>query len=156
MRKGKRLAIDVGTVRFGLAVCDAEGILASPLPVLERSPKVSDSVLALLRVADEQGAFEIYVGEPISLDGSATSSTNDARIIAQELARESIVAVRLIDERFTTVSAASKLRAAGVDSKRARTLIDSASAVEILENALQTERSTRKIPGQLVGDSVGA
>lgn len=150
------MAIDVGTVRLGLAVCDSEGILASPLPVLKRTPQLSESVSSLLEVAAEYGVFELYVGEPVSLSGSATASTGDAVMVAQELAMMCQIPVRLIDERLTTVSAATKLRDAGFDSRNSKTLIDSASAVEILESALHSERLTGKIPGRLVGDSVGA
>lgn len=150
------MAIDVGTVRLGLAVSDYEGILATPLPVLVRASEVSDTVASLMIFAKEHEVIEIYVGEPMSLSGSTTPSTADARQLAQELSKQSKVPVRLIDERFTTVTATSKLRAAGVNSRDAKSLIDSASAVEILENALHTEKITGKVPGQLVGDSVGA
>lgn len=156
MRKGRRIAIDVGTVRIGLAVSDDQGILASPLPFTTRSSEVSATVMKLVDVAQKYEAIEIYVGEPIALDGLVTQSTVDARGVAQDLAKMSNIPVRLIDERFTTVSASSKLRDAGVNSKDAKSLIDSASAVEILENALHIERRTGRLPGQLVGDSVGA
>jgi putative Holliday junction resolvase len=62
----------------------------------------------------------------------------------------------MIDERFTTVTAAAKLRAAGINSRDSKSIIDSASAVEILESALSLEKSSGIAPGQLVGDHVGA
>ena len=46
----------------------------------------------------------------------------------------------LVDERLSTVTAARKLRESGVDSKSAKSLIDAAAAVAILEQGLANER----------------
>jgi putative Holliday junction resolvase len=149
MRKGKRLAIDVGSVRIGLATCDPDGILSSPIAALSRSESSSESVQAIVNLVSELNVIEVLVGDPISLSGSTTSSTRDARQLAAEIASAISVPVRLVDERLTTVSAQAKLRQTGINSRDAKHLIDSASAVEILEQALNTERSTGKAPGEL-------
>jgi putative Holliday junction resolvase len=149
MRKGKRLAIDVGSVRIGLATCDPDGILSSPIAALSRSESSSESVQAIVNLVSELNVIEVLVGDPISLSGSTTSSTRDARQLAAEIASAISVPVRLVDERLTTVSAQAKLRQTGFNSRDAKHLIDSASAVEILEQALNTERSTGKAPGVL-------
>jgi putative Holliday junction resolvase len=149
MRKGKRLAIDVGSVRIGLATCDSDGILSSPIAALSRSESSSESVQAIVNLVSELNVIEVLVGDPISLSGSTTSSTRDARQLAAEIASAISVPVRLVDERLTTVSAQAKLRQTGINSRDAKHLIDSASAVEILEQALNTERSTGKAPGVL-------
>lgn len=62
----------------------------------------------------------------------------------------------MVDERLTTVSAAAKLRSAGVNSMDAKAHIDSASAVEILEMALRLERSSGKEPGIRIGSLNGS
>lgn len=155
MRKGKRLALDVGTVRIGLASCDADGILSSPLPAIKRTSANSDVVGQIQNLVAELGIFEVIVGDPISLAGTVTSSTSDARFFALEIAAAITIPVRLVDERLTTVSAQAKLRQAGKDSREARAFIDSASAVEILEQALNTERSSGMAPGYLSGELNG-
>jgi putative Holliday junction resolvase len=109
-----------------------------------------------MNLAVHHEVFEVYVGEPISLSGADTESTTDARLLASELAGSLSVPVRLVDERLTTVTAASKLRAAGLNAKSSKSIIDSASAVEILELALDFERKSGLVPGSLVGDSVGS
>ena len=152
MRKGKRLGIDVGSVRIGLASCDADGILASPLPALGRSSSDDAVSVDIKNLAEELDVIEVVVGDPISMSGKITNSTSDARKLALEIAAVITVPVRLVDERLTTVSAQMKLRQSGKDSREAKTLIDSASAVEILEHALATERLTGNAPGVLVGD----
>jgi putative Holliday junction resolvase len=156
MRYGRRLALDVGKARIGVAICDPEGILASPLEAISRSESVLDTISSIVSIINIHEVMEIYIGDPLSLSGETTASTNDARLVARELAKGAQVAVRLVDERLTTVAAASKLRAAGHNAKTSKALIDSASAVEILESALNFEKSSGSAPGELVGDPVGA
>ena len=156
MRIGRRLAVDVGRVRLGIALCDQEGILASPLEAVSRSLVLSETISSLANLVDVHDVIEVYVGDPLSLSGKETDSTSDARSLAAELSQAISIPVRLIDERFTTVTAATKLRASGISAKESKSIIDSASAVEILESALSFEKSSGVSPGILVGDSVGA
>jgi putative Holliday junction resolvase len=153
MEKGRRLAIDVGTVRIGLAVCDPEGILSSPIPALGRSEVLAETLQAICQLVEEYSAIEVYVGDPISLSGGQSPSTKDARDFAGKLAALISVPVRLVDERLTTVTASAKLRSSGKDARQSRSLIDSSSAVEILEQALATLRVSGKAPGQMVEGS---
>jgi putative Holliday junction resolvase len=156
MRIGRRLAVDVGRVRLGIALCDQEGILASPLDAVTRSAELSETISSLANLVDTHGVIEVYVGDPLSLSGKETDSTSDARSVAAELSQSISIPVRLIDERLTTVTAATKLRASGISAKDSKSIIDSASAVEILESALSFEKNSGVAPGVLVGDSVGA
>ncbi len=152
MKKGRRLAIDVGKVRIGLALCDIEGILATPLSPIARSLPDDDSLKEIVSIADENQVIELYVGDPISLSGGTTASTQDARDFAEKLADSISIPVRLVDERLTTVTASSKLRLSGKDSRESKSLIDSASAVEILEQVLRTLKSSQVAPGRLTGE----
>ena len=156
MRIGRRLAVDVGRVRLGIALCDQEGILASPLDAVTRSAELSETISSLANLVDTHGVIEVYVGDPLSLSGKETDSTSDARSVAAEISQSISIPVRLIDERLTTVTAATKLRASGISAKDSKSIIDSASAVEILESALRIEKRSGVAPGVLVGDSVGA
>ena len=156
MRIGRRLAVDVGRVRLGIALCDQEGILASPLDAVTRSAELSETISSLANLVETHGVIEVYVGDPLSLSGKETDSTSDARYVAAELSQSISIPVRLIDERLTTVTAATKLRASGISAKDSKSIIDSASAVEILESALRIEKRSGVAPGVLVGDSVGA
>ena len=153
MEKGRRLAIDVGSVRIGLAICDPDGILSSPIPALGRSNELMDTLQLVSELVAENSVIEVYVGDPISLSGGQSASTRVAREFAEKLAAQISVPIRLVDERLTTVTASAKLRISGKDAKQSRSLIDSASAVEILEQALATIRVSGKAPGQLVEGS---
>jgi putative Holliday junction resolvase len=153
MEKGRRLAIDVGTVRIGLAMCDPDGILSSPLAALARSQDLSETLQIVSDLVTEHNAIEVYVGDPISLSGGQSASTRDAREFAEKLADLISAPIRLVDERLTTVTASAKLRVSGKDARQSKSLIDSASAVEILEQALATLRVSGKAPGRQVEGS---
>jgi len=137
---GRVLGVDVGTVRVGLAMSDATGTLASPLETLKRAKDRSDlDRLAALVVEHE--VTEVVVGEPVHLSGASGASAQDAADYAQELAdRIPDVPVILIDERLSTVTAASHLREGGIDSRKQRAVIDQAAAVVILQQFLDSRR----------------
>jgi putative Holliday junction resolvase len=142
--------LDVGQARIGIAICDPEGILAVPLEAIARLSD-DETLEALSITLTDFEIIEFYVGDPISLSGKQTASTNDAREFAASLAKQFSVPVRLVDERLTTVSAAARLRESGKNAKSSKALIDSASAVVILEAALRTESLTGEPAGLLVG-----
>ncbi len=135
------LAVDFGSQRIGLAV--SEGQLVIPLDPL---PSDISSAKQIADICKDRQISKLLVGLPLSLSGNRTRSTELAISFAQELASESNIEVRLIDERLTTVSAASKLRESGRDSRTAKNLVDSQSAAEILESALNQIRLGRN-PG---------
>ena len=139
--RGRVLGVDVGTVRVGLALSDATGTLASPLETLRRAKDKADlDRLAALVVEHE--VAEVVVGEPVHLSGAAGASAQDAADYAQELAdRIPEVPVNLIDERLSTVTAASHLREGGIDSRRQRAVIDQAAAVVILQQYLDSRQA---------------
>lgn len=154
MRFGTRLAVDVGSTRIGVARCDPDGLLASPLATIRRSPGDLDSLASL---AADEDAIEVIVGLPTGLSGREGAAAAQARAFAEALAaRLAPVPVRLVDERFTTVIAHDALRRGGRGSRARRPLVDQAAAALILQGALDTERTTGKPAGELVGSAAGA
>ena len=147
MRPGVRVACDVGTVRVGVSRSDATGMLAVPLPAIPAGPDSAGSVLAVL---SEWDAIEVFVGLPLHMSGDEGLSARMARTWAAQLAELAPVPVRLIDERLSTVQALRGLRATGRSTRESRSLIDSASAVVVLQAALEAERVNGLPPGELV------
>ncbi len=150
MRTGVRLAVDVGSVRVGVARSDPGGILASPLTVVRSGPGGLDVLSTLAASAD---AIEVVVGLPTSLSGREGAAAAAARSFAAELAGLAPIPVRLVDERFTTTQAHDALRRGGQDSRARRGTVDAAAAAVLLQAALDTERATGRPPGQLVTSS---
>ena len=154
-RRGVRLGVDVGSVRVGLAACDADGILASPVATLDRDAKTNHDVRLVVDEALERGAVQVFVGLPRSLNGAETASAAMARafagILADALATGGAECeVRLVDERFSTVEAHRNLRSAGLSTRDHRKVVDQVAAVGILEHALSLLKSGVGTVGELV------
>jgi putative Holliday junction resolvase len=148
LRAGIRLAVDVGSVRIGVARCDPDGLIASPLATVARGRGDIERIAELTAAA---GAVEVVVGLPATLAGRAGSAAADARSFAGALAdRLAPVPVRLVDERFTTVIAQQKLRQRGQNSRGMRSVVDQAAAALLLQSALDGERASGRPPGELV------
>jgi putative holliday junction resolvase len=152
VRAGRRIAVDVGDVRIGLATCDPAGLIATPLETVAAG---DGDLREIRRHVAEQEAVEVVVGLPRSLAGGEGPAAAKARRFAAGLVEElagagAAVPVRLVDERLSTVTAESQLRAGGRQRNRRRAVVDQAAAVVILQNALDTERSTGRAPGEPV------
>jgi putative Holliday junction resolvase len=156
MRPGIRLGIDVGSVRVGLARSDRDGILATPLETVQvtlNSPKHFERIVSIVR---EFEVVEVIIGLPRSLSGREGSAADTVRTYAIEVAqRVAPIPVRLVDERLSTVTAHNRLREAGMKGQKRRPIVDQVAAIVILQSALDTERSTGRPPGSLVGPKPG-
>ncbi|HET9858155.1 MAG TPA: Holliday junction resolvase RuvX [Nocardioidaceae bacterium] len=146
MRFGVRVGVDVGDARIGIAQSDPSGMLATPVETVRRGP----GDLARIRaIVEEVSAIEVVVGLPRSLSGGEGPAAAKARAFAAEIATAvEPVIVRLCDERLSTVTAEAVLRGQGKKGQKRRAVVDQAAAVVILQNALDTERSSGTAPGE--------
>jgi putative Holliday junction resolvase len=153
MRHGVRLGIDPGDARIGVARSDPTGFLATPLETVRRG---KGDLARIARLVREEEVVEVVVGLPRSLSGGEGPAAAKSREFAARLAaRIAPVAVRLQDERLTTVSAEAMLRDRGKKGAERRAVVDQAAAVLILQHALDSERATGRPPGELVeGENV--
>ncbi|MCH6196008.1 Holliday junction resolvase RuvX [Corynebacterium mastitidis] len=142
---GRRVGIDVGTVRIGVSVSDRAAVLATPVETVPRSTGLKDrdqeDIDRLLEIIESYEAVEVVVGLPRDLKGNGSRSVKHAKDIAFRIKRrlrrtDRRVPVRLADERLTTVAATQALQASGVSAKKGRAFIDQAAAVEILQSWL--------------------
>jgi putative Holliday junction resolvase len=138
---GRVLGVDLGSRRIGIALSDPGGVLASPLRVLTRGADHHADHTALAGVVAETGAQVVVVGLPLSLDGRAGPAARAVQEEVAELRRVLPVAVELVDERLTTVTAGRGLRAAGVRARKQRPLVDQAAAAVILQAWLDRSRA---------------
>lgn len=137
----------MGSVRIGVAACDADGLLATPVETVRRGRGDMSRIAAL---ASEYAVIEIVVGLPTSLSGAEGTAAKGARAFAGRLVRRVAVDVRLFDERLTTVSAHAGLRASGVRGRDRKSVVDQAAATILLQAALDAERLTGRPPGEKV------
>lgn len=152
MRPGVRLGVDVGSVRVGVALCDPDALLATPLRTVPRDPNAVSDTSSIAQEARERGVLEIVVGLPRSMDGTERAAAATAREWAVALnERTPGVPVRLVDERLSTVDAQRALHAAGRTARSSRSVIDQQAAAVILQSALDAERLSGNAPGEVVG-----
>jgi putative Holliday junction resolvase len=137
-RLGRRIAFDYGDVRIGVAICDPEGFIATPLEVLQS--KDPNLFIKINELVQEYEPVKFYVGEPKQLSGVKSVAAEKALNFAARLSAKFDIEISMVDERLSTVSASRQLRDAGVDAKNAKALIDSAAAVAILEQGLALDK----------------
>jgi putative Holliday junction resolvase len=120
-RIGRRIAFDHGDVRIGVAICDPDGILATPIATLQsKSPTLKSEITKLL--SGDNGEAVAKVAKFIEF-----------------LTANFDLPITLVDERLSTITAAKQLRESGVNAKEAKSQIDAAAAVAILEQGLANE-----------------
>ena len=139
MQRGRRIAFDYGDVRIGVAICDPDAILSSPLTTLQSKSK--DLFTQIVLILEEHEPIAIFVGRPTLLSGLAGEAVEKVEYFAAELAKYTNIEITFIDERLSTVSAMKNLQSAGVNAKDARKSIDEMAAVAILEQGLAITKS---------------
>jgi putative Holliday junction resolvase len=149
MRLGRRIGIDYGAARIGVACSTVDALISSPLTTVLAGDRAIQELIEVIR---EQSPIEVYVGLPLNLNGDFTKSTSDAIELARGLEDQLTCPVRMVDERMSTRAAQGQLFASGKNSKTSRSLIDAAAASLILEGAIAFEKSTGNIPGKLISE----
>jgi putative Holliday junction resolvase len=143
--RGVRLGVDVGSVRVGVASCDPDGILATPLATVSRdvtqSSDIPSDMAEIARLVREYEAIEVVVGLPINLAGKEGPAAASIRQYVETLKTVvDPVPVLFADERLSTVIATRRLSDRGVRGKRQRAVVDQVAAVEILQSWLDAQR----------------
>lgn len=146
MRHGVRIGVDAGDARIGVSQSDPSGMLATPVETVPRGP---GDLARIKEIVLDRAAIEVVVGLPRSLSGGEGPAAVKVREFARGLATVlDPVPVRLCDERLSTVTAEAALRKQGKKGQKRRAVVDQAAAVVILQNALDTERSSGTAPGE--------
>ncbi|ODT95395.1 MAG: Holliday junction DNA helicase RuvA [Pseudonocardia sp. SCN 72-86] len=139
--RGRRLGIDVGAVRVGVALSDPDCMLATPLvtvarDVREPGDRGGSDLREIAALVAEHNVVQIVIGLPRTLAGAEGPAAQAARAFADDLSSVLDVPVEFSDERLTTVVATRQLRERGVKGKRQRAVVDQAAAVAILQGWL--------------------
>jgi putative Holliday junction resolvase len=136
------VAVDPGQVRIGLAICDAERRLASPLETYTRQDDERDAAF-FKKLVDQEEVGLIVVGLPLHTDGRAGVQAEAARGFAARLEQWTGVPCELFDEGFTTRFAESELWSAGLTHKQRKQRRDKVAAQMLLQSYLDAGRETR-------------
>jgi putative Holliday junction resolvase len=132
------LAVDYGAKRIGLAICDADETIASPLCVIEGQ---KDPVGKIADVVRQEGVGAVVVGLPLNMDDSIGPQARLIFRFAEQLERALDIPVHFQDERLSSFSAENKLAGADVARKKKKKHLDAVAAAEILEAFLEQKNA---------------
>ena len=136
---GRFIALDPGTKRIGVAVCDETQSVCRPLVTIQRTSWKKDLEYVKQLLA-EYDAKALIVGLPYNFDGSESEMTAFARDMADKLKLSLYLPVILQDERASSFEARGRLWAQGKTTKETRH-VDAEAAAVILEDFLDRRRS---------------
>jgi putative Holliday junction resolvase len=132
------LGIDLGEARIGLAISDELGMLAHPLETIH----VKEHAEPLARIAEivaREKIETIILGMPRNMNGTYGPASEKAKIFAEKLKEKTSCAVKLWDERLTSVAAQKSLHESGRNVKQSRAVIDQVAAQMILQGWLDSQ-----------------
>lgn len=132
------LAIDYGTKRTGLAICDAGETIASPLAVLQGQKELLKKITEIVQA---ESVDAIVLGLPLNMTGSESSQTKLVLKFAERLKDHISIPIYLQDERLSSFSAEEKLAPADLTRGKRKKRIDAVAAAEILEAFLEQKRA---------------
>ena len=139
----KILALDIGTVRIGIATSDIMEIIASAYEVYKRK-NPNEDLQHVAKIVQDLSVGEIVIGLPLKMDGTEGQSVEMARQFGEKLAELVSVPVVYQDERLSTVSAERILIESGVRREKRKGKIDSIAATIILQTYLD-KKSNMKV-----------
>ena len=140
LTRGRRVGIDFGQVRIGVAVSDFDAILVSPVKTL---PNDATLTTMLTEIFKEYDPVYIAIGNPIHLSGADSDKAKMIRSFAISMRDFYTGNIYLIDERLSTNQSISQLHEMGKNVKNSKSFLDQMAAVNILNQALQLEASER-------------
>jgi putative Holliday junction resolvase len=133
----KYLAVDYGNKRTGLAVCDRNETMASPLSVIHEPSRV---IQVISEVVEEERIEGIVIGLPLNMDDSEGFQAKRVREFGKLLSEKIAVPILFHDERLSSFSASEKLATMSLTRSRRKKRLDALAAAEILEGFLQHKR----------------
>jgi len=140
----RNLGLDIGDKRIGVALSDPEGILASPLTIINRRDDSRD-IEAIIDIINQRQVGQIVVGLPRSMDGSLGKQAEKVKEFTQKLCEHTEIPVEYRDERLTTVMAQRLKQAATTKKTREKARHDALAAALILQGYLD-EGHEPKLP----------
>lgn len=138
--KGKPLiGLDLGSKTIGIAVSDAQWMVASPRETIKRTKFGADSD-RLIAIIDEIGAGGIVFGLPLNMDGSEGPRVQSTRTYARNLSQKNDTPISFWDERLSTVAVTRTLLEADMSRQKRADVVDKMAASFILQGVLERLR----------------
>lgn len=131
----RKMALDYGEVRIGIAFSDLLNIIANGYETYVRKDLQSD-LNYLTNLAKQKEVDTIILGLPMNMDGSEGERAEATRAFGEALGKISGIKIKYLDERLTSASAERLLIEADMRREKRKQVIDKVSATIILQNYL--------------------
>jgi putative Holliday junction resolvase len=128
------LAIDYGNKRTGLAICDAEERIVSPLTVIHGQKGLLKKIADIVEVEKVEA---VVLGLPLNMDDSQCPQAKFVLKFADQLKAHIDIPIHFQDERLSTFGAEEKLAAANFTRDKKKKRLDAVAAAQILEEFLE-------------------
>lgn len=141
--RGRILALDIGTKKIGVAVCDEMQIAVRPLAVIARK-SWKELLFKVVSLIEEFDAIALVLGLPYNFDGAENEMTFDVRRLHRNFSLSLKIPVFMQDERLTTRTASDRLYEQGYNFKEILKRLDSEAAKIILSEFIELKESLRR------------
>ena len=139
MQKHRKMGIDYGDKRIGIAMTDALCIISSPFEVYQNKGE-DDALYHITQLIKEYNVDEVAMGLPLNMDGTEGERALIHKAFGEKLANLSGVKVFYVDERLTSAEAEEILISSGVRREKRKELIDKISAQIILQTYIDRNK----------------
>lgn len=139
------LGLDLGSKRIGVALCDPEERVATPLTVVQRGASRRHDHARIASLVAEYEAEAVVVGLPLNMSSKITTAAQSAIDETEHLKVALKVPVHLHDERLTTVAADRSLRAMQMRADARRRVVDQVAAAVMLQSFIDHRRHQRRV-----------
>ena len=138
----KIIALDIGTVRIGVATSDIMEIIASAYESYRRK-NTDEDVKYIAQLVNNLNAGLVVIGLPLKMDGTEGQSVEMAKNFGEELAKVVSVPICYQDERLSTVTAQKILIEPGMRREKRKDKVDSLAATIILQTYLDKKSNMK-------------
>ena len=130
----RKLGIDYGKVRTGIAITDELGLTSQGLKTIKHDGNDKMLLKELDLIMKEYKIDTIVVGMPVNMDGNEGPRVEETNAFIHKLkCKYNKIKIETVDERLTTVQAYNTMNELGVDKKKKKAIVDTLSATYILE-----------------------
>ena len=135
----KYLAIDYGNKRTGLATCDPDETITTPLTMLMTGRDLLNKIAEIIKTENIEA---VVIGLPLNMDGSEGFQAKRVRQFAEQLQKQLNITIHFQDERLSTFGAQEKLEQTDLSKKNKSDRLDAAAAAQILQDFLENKKRT--------------
>tara|TARA_Y100000741_G_scaffold336733_1_gene295544 strand:+ start:320 stop:790 length:471 start_codon:yes stop_codon:yes gene_type:complete len=129
------MGIDPGSKNIGIAICDENQIVATPLKTIKRN-KFNDLIKEIKALISENSVKGIIIGNPINMDGSTGKSSQSASDFSKNLSKNITIPISLWDERLSTVGSFKITKKLVTSNSNRVKNLDKNAAAFILQGAI--------------------